>query len=458
MNFTSMQFRVGALVLVVCGLIAYMSMRVSEDPASMGRAKRAWFLIPDASGLVKNSAVKMAGITVGIIRDIKLEDGLAHVDMSLRNDIPLTTTAKVEIRANGILGDKHVELLAGNPSDPPLRNGGQIISVEDRGSMDALVNEVGKITKSLGSVAESLKSATTGDGDTSQPLGRIVRNIENLTHDLAELSHDKKQKLGEIIDNVHEISETLNDYINDDSDEGFKAALKNATASLSHIDHTLHNVQDITDKINNGQGTIGKLVNDDTTVEQINTAVEGVNDFLDQARKLETSVDFHSYLMSSPNAAKSTVSLRLQPGPDRYYEVGVVDDPRGLVETTDTTDTGTAGTVQQTETKTYYYKVKFNALFAKNFYDFTVRAGMIESTGGLGFDYKFFRQKLIASLDFFQFSDLNVRATARYNLYKGVYLMGGAEDLFRPELATFLGGGIFLTNDDLKMLFAKVPF
>src|SRR3954470_21304210 len=99
-----------------------MSMQVTQDPASFGRSRRAWFLMADANGLVKNSAVRMAGIQVGVIKDIKLENGSAHLELSLRKDIPMTTSARVEIRANGILGDKHVELIGGNPSDPRIRD------------------------------------------------------------------------------------------------------------------------------------------------------------------------------------------------------------------------------------------------------------------------------------------------------------------------------------------------
>lgn len=459
MTIATSHFRVGALVLGVGALIAFMSMKVSDDPASFGRSKRAFFLMGDANGLVKSSTVRMAGIQVGIIKDIKLENGQAHVVLSLRGDIPLTTSTRVEIRANGILGDKHVELIPGNPLDPPLRNNGQIMSVVDNGSLDQLVTQVSKITNSLTSVADSLKSATTGEGDTSQPLGRIVHNIEVLTKDLAEFSSSKKQKIAEIVDSIHNITETLDDYVNDDSPEGLKAAIKNATASLSRIDRTLRNVEEISEKINKGEGTIGRLVNDETTVEELNKAVAGVNEFLDAGNKLETSLDFHTYYLTDPGLQKSAISLRLQPGPDRYYEIGVVDDPVGVVQKTKTESTGTGGNSTVTETKTFYNKVKFNALFAKSFYDFTVRGGLIENSGGAGFDYHLLKKRLILTLDAFNFSSLQLRAFGRYNFFKGLYLMGGAEDILgrNAGYSNFIGAGLYMTNDDLKLLFSKVP-
>ena len=56
----------------------------------------------------------MAGIDVGIIKDIKLQNGKARVQMVIKSDVPITRSARIEIRPNGILGDKFVEVVAGD--------------------------------------------------------------------------------------------------------------------------------------------------------------------------------------------------------------------------------------------------------------------------------------------------------------------------------------------------------
>src|SRR3712207_5541430 len=110
--WTTPEFKVGLLVLIVSGVIATLSLRVSENPQGLGGTRTAWFLLEDASGLIEKSNVKMAGINVGIIRKISLQNGEARIDMTLNSDIPLTRSARIEIRPNGILGDKHVEIIA----------------------------------------------------------------------------------------------------------------------------------------------------------------------------------------------------------------------------------------------------------------------------------------------------------------------------------------------------------
>lgn len=458
MSFLSApEFKVGFLVLVVSGIIATMSLRVSNDPSYLGSSKQSWFYIEDASGLVKNSGVRMAGITVGVIKNIKLENGQARVEMVLQGEVPLTKSARIEIRPNGILGDKHVEIVSGDPRDPPLRSGEQILVVDDRASVDRLIAEVSKITKSLNAVAENVKSATEGDID--KPLGRIVHNIERLTSDLADISSDKKGQISDIVSNLREITQSINEVVSDKGNEGFKAAWKDARSSMRRIEASLSNIEDITGRINRGEGSIGKLVNDESTVEELNTAIAGINNFLDASNKLSTSIDYHSHYLVEGSQAKSFLSLRIQPGLDRYYELGIVDDQNGVTEST-TTKSSTGGTESTVrEEKKYENRLKISAQFAKNFYDFTVRGGIIENSGGVGFDYYLWKRRLKTSVEAFDFANVNLRASAQLTVLNGIYLTGGGENLLskKGKQSAFVGAGIFLTNDDLKLLVSRLP-
>jgi phospholipid/cholesterol/gamma-HCH transport system substrate-binding protein len=112
------------------------------------------------------------------------------------------------------------------------------------------------------------------------------------------------------------------------------------------------------------------------------------------------------------------------------------------------------------ETKTYKSKTKFTVLYGKNFFDWTLRGGLIDNTGGVGVDYNMLNHKLKASVEAFDFEKLQLRASINYKLLYGIYLTGGYNDLLknREAQSAYLGAGIFLTNDDLKLLLSKSPF
>ncbi|MGE5085413.1 MAG: MlaD family protein [Bacillota bacterium] len=446
------EFKVGLLVIVVGSLIAVMSMRVSDDPSYLGRSKKAWFLLPNAGGLVKNSAVRSAGIPVGVIKDIRLQDGQARIDITVKSDVPLTTSASIEIKAQGILGDSHVEVYPGSPTDAPLADDAQIMNIKAGSSMENLMAQVGDVAASLKVVAKNLEEATTEDGTRKHILGRIVKNVETITQDLAQVTAQNKDKIGDIVDEVHDITSSLREVMSDNSDTGLKK-------TWSRLAATMKNLDEITAKINRGEGTIGKLISDETTAEKVESAIDGVNDLVSTASRIETAFDLKSEYLGEVGNWKSTIGVKIQPGLDRYYYLAVVDDPAGVVESTRTQVTGSGGgsPADYTEKKTYQNKLKFTLLFAKNFWDLTLKGGVIENGGGFGLDYYFFRRKLKATVEAFDFTRTNVRGSLSYYFYRGLYIDAGINDSLNKNDARsgFVGAGLYLTNDDLKLLLTR---
>ena len=446
MGINTPEVKVGTLVVVVSTLIGGLSLKLAEGPGMLRASRQHHFDVKDAGGLVTNSAVKMAGIKVGVIDDIRLVEGRARVFLTLDKDVPVKTSSKIEIRTDGILGDKHIEILPGYSNDPVLESGLPIEGISDGGSVGQLIKDISQVTKSLGEVVDNLNAATQGEGDPSTPLGRIVLNIEKLTEDLAEISGQNKEKINDIIDRVQSVVTELDELIDPDL--------------TAKIDNSLQNIEEVTAKINNGEGTIGRLINDEETIDGINEAIEGVNDFLGAARELETSIDFHTEYLIDSDLSRSFILARFTPGLDRYYEIGVISDPRGLTRREVRRDTSLDGGVTEVETvKTFKDKFKFTALFAKSFHNLTVKGGMIESTGGMGLDYYLMNRKLNLSVEAFRLYDVYLRSFVRYNFFKGIYLVGGRDDILsKKEGNTFFGAGVFLTNEDLKFFASKFSF
>lgn len=443
------EFKVGFLVVVVSGLIGVMALKVAEGPGIFGGQREYEFKAPSASGLVQNSAVKMAGIKMGTIKEIVLEDGQAKIIIAVDKNAKITPGTTVQLKADGILGDKHVELIPGEHEEEAaqLPSGSTLKTGDAKGGIDDLMAEVGKVAKQMSAFMDTLNSATA-EGTDSTRLGRIIHNIEDITRDLKDVTGQNKEKINEIIERVRNLTKNVDTYINEES--------------LARVDRSLKNIEEITSKINKGEGTLGRLINDEQTVEELNSAIANVNKFLGGADKLQTSVDFHSEFMPNADGNKSFLGLKLQPGLDRYYELQVISDSIGVTkeESVEANENGVNST--STYRKTYKNQFKISALFAKNFWDLTVKGGIIENFGGVGLDYRLLgNNKLVLSTEFFNFNELQVRAFMRYNFFKGMYVVGGGDNLAskdRRPAAAFLGAGIFITNDDLKMLASKLSF
>ena len=455
----SPEIKVGLLVVVLSAIIGALTLKVQEGPGVFGGNRHYWFLIDDASGLVNSSAVKMAGITVGIIEGIFLHDGRARVLISVDKKVNLTNSSQVELRTDGILGDRHVELIPGDPLGTAIPDGDEIKNVATSGSLQEVVKKVGSVADSLGVLAKTLRKSVQGDGDKDSPVGRIILNLERVTRDLSEISGENKGRFNEVMRKVSSITRTLDELVNDESKEGFRYAWRSAVNSINRIDNSIQNIEEVTEKINNGQGTIGRLINEDETVDKVNSAIDNVNELLGGTSDLQTSIDYHSEYFTKLEDTKSYLGFRIQPGLDRYYDIQIVDDPKGVSSETGYRTVSNGAITETNEVKTYKNKLKFTVLYAMNFYDFTIKGGMMENTGGIGFDYFWLNRSLRFSVEAFDFGDLHLKSFVRYNVYDWAYLIAGGDDLLDGKrIDTFVGAGIFITNDDLKLFASKVSF
>ena len=96
------------------------------------------------------------------------------------------------------------------------------------------------------------------------------------------------------------------------------------------------------------------------------------------------------------------MNLRLQPTADKYYTIGVVDDPRGKFSST--TSTVTVDGTPTTTRRKFDNKLEVPALIARKFSGLTVKGGVIESTGGLGVDYDLLKNRLTVGADIWDFT------------------------------------------------------
>ena len=447
--------QVGIFTAVALAILGLMAIGIGDSPELLGGGKRYHFFVADASGLIKGSKVKMSGIPVGVIKAIEYEGGQAKITIAVPERFPLYASAKVRIKSQGILGDKYIDISPGNSTDTRLAEGEQILIVQDLGSLDQLVSQVSQISESIKIIANNVAEAVTEDGTNRHVLGRIIRNIEKLTADISEIAADNKEQIGDIVDNLQRVTASLDEILNDPSPKGFKYRLQ---VAMERLDNSLKNIEEITGKINRGEGTLGKLISDESTSDVIENTLDSIDVAYGGVSRLQMSLNLQSQYLTEMNAARTTVGLLIEPGPDRHYYIGITDDPAGLVDITETKTTVGSSITETREEKRYLSKTQFNLWFGKTFYNFTVRAGLIQSSAGLGLDYSFWGERFIFTSELLEFRNLNLRVHLQARLARGLYIIGGGQDLlgYGKKQSGYLGLNLSLTNDDLIMLSSRL--
>jgi phospholipid/cholesterol/gamma-HCH transport system substrate-binding protein len=142
--------------------------------------------------------------------------------------------------------------------------------------------------------------------------------------------------------------------------------------------------------------------------------------------------------------------------------LGIVEDPAGKKSVKETTTTvGGVSTTEHVE-KIDKDEIKFSAQIAKRYYDLGLRGGVFESTGGIGADYYFLDDRLVFSLEAFDFDpdeNPHLKFKADFTPFQYIYLTAGLDD-FISDTDTesyFVGGGLYFSDEDLKALISEIP-
>ncbi|MGM0609809.1 MAG: MlaD family protein [Thermodesulfobacteriota bacterium] len=493
-----MEVKVGIFVFAAIVALAYMTTQVSKGKKVTGDMYDVQVFFENISGLKKNAPVEIAGIEVGLVKDIVLDDSRARVTLAVRPDVTLHSDSVASVRTRGVLGDKYVEIEPGSGASPVLKSGERISRSESQADMDQLFQKVGKIADDIGRVAESVSNVMGGKKgeqdlrllvrnlkEMSVGLNRmvqnnangvdlIVSNLKDFSSDLKDVSGTNKQALNKIIANFETASgemKTTMTRMNSllakaENGKGTMGKLMSDEQMGQDLKESVASLKNVSKKIDEGKGTLGKLVNDDNTGRELDKALEGINKYLAKQDEFKTSVDFHSEWMAASGDVKSYLNLKLQPSEDKYYLLGIVDDPKGRTETTitktDWSGSGGKGWKEEHEEETKEDRLKFNAQLAKRWHDLVLRGGIIESSGGFGLDYYLWDDRIKLYAEVFDFDDQDPpHLKAGGNLYflRNFYITAGMDDFVSDtgDESFFAGAGIYFTDDDLKYLMSSAP-
>ena len=140
MEKTRLEFIVGVFVLVGIVCLGYLSIKLGKLELIGGNVYEIVAQFTTASGLKSGSAVEIAGVEVGRVRAITLNEDRAAVILAIDNKVKLYTDTIASIKTRGIIGEKFLALSPGGGGDP-LKPGDTIRDTESGLDLEELVSQ-----------------------------------------------------------------------------------------------------------------------------------------------------------------------------------------------------------------------------------------------------------------------------------------------------------------------------
>jgi phospholipid/cholesterol/gamma-HCH transport system substrate-binding protein len=468
--------KVGAFV-VVAGAATLFVYRSVDKTLGSGSGYTVYTILDDASGLANHSRVTIAGIPVGTIDGIRLDHGKARVDIRVDKGVLLYQNATVGKKSASLLGESLLVVTPGT-TEPPLKDGDEIHTLPPEPSIDDIKNNVAEIASLVKEVARQL-AASVGTEEGGKNMRAILKNLAEATDALngtirenRELVHETlssvnsitkngQPEVAKILENVRVITEDVRRLTSQGEGGGQGGEIKETIANINRasksLESALAHIDNVSGRLDRGEGTLGKLSKDDALVNEVQGVAEGVNDFVGGITRLQTIVGLRNDYNFLANTIKSYVELRLQPREDKYYVIELINDPRGKtnfsqsdVSTTNPNEPSNYRVITTTTTDAF----RFSLQFARRLGPFTGRFGIKESTGGLGLDIHLLQDRFELRSDLFGFGEEiqpRFRVYIGYEFINRLWLLGGVDHLFLAGRRDyFLGLELRFNDEDLK--------
>lgn len=283
MNLSN-ELKVG-LAIVLAGVIFFFGLRYFQDLPLFSGSYELHTRLNDSGGLTPGNAVRLSGVKIGSVEAVRLDPETRDVAVRFRVDegVPIPQGSHAEVAGLGAFGGVRLVVVPGAPGQPPVAPGA---ALPGRAAPDVL----GQLQEDAPGLIGRVDTVLAGAGTTLTDAGRLLSDpdgdlrqtlaaLRSLTRTLERTLRREEEQLGLILENAQALTGDLSAFTEEGHLDSLGVAVERLNRTLARVennldglDATTERLAAITAKIDRGEGTLGRLVNDDGLYVQLDSA------------------------------------------------------------------------------------------------------------------------------------------------------------------------------------------
>ena len=292
----SNEVKVG-ITLIVAATIFVFGIRYFQALPIFGTTNDYSVEFVDASGLISGNAVRVNGVTVGAITDVEFNPATlrARVQFHLNGNIDVYEGTSARVSGISALGVVKLDVYLGDMGGPVLEPGSAIDAIDTPDIMSALTDKGPVMMERFDSllINMNLMLGTTNDlvGGSTPSIQNSLGSVESIVAGLNESLEQDRHTIADILANMSSITANV-DTLTTGHADSLVVLLENLNSSARRMDQTLESfdlmasdLSELMRKVNQGEGTLGLLVNDpavylrmDSTLMSMNALLKSFNE------------------------------------------------------------------------------------------------------------------------------------------------------------------------------------
>jgi phospholipid/cholesterol/gamma-HCH transport system substrate-binding protein len=241
----------------------------------------------DVEGLSPSSTVTINGLKVGQVTDINFldESGTLIVTFTVENDFQFSRNSLAKIYGGGIIGGKSLAVIPEYDKTQMAKSGDTLPSDIEEGIMELVNDKLAPLQAKVEATivsADSLltalnevmdDSARNNIKNTFNDLGETMRSFKGTAYELEGIVKGNSGKLDRTFTNLDEMSTNFNRF----SDTLSNMNISGITADIEKV---IADFEQVSNKLSSGEGTAGKLLNDDGVYDNLDRATRQLEQLL----------------------------------------------------------------------------------------------------------------------------------------------------------------------------------
>ena len=262
-----------ALVAVVGIIVLYFGLQFLKGMTLFSNDNRYFVKFQDVSGLSVASPIFANGYRVGVVETIEFNyentgEIVASIGVDKNMQVPKGSRAEI---ATDLMGNVKVQLVLGNVADGVVAPGDTITGGQQVGAMGKAADMIPTIQQMLPKLDSILASVNTLLADPA--IASSLHNVDQITANLSRTSQDLSQLTAQlnrqmpqmlknadgVLANTNQITKNLNEL--------------DIAATMTSVNSTLKNVEQMTATLNSKEGTLGLLMRDPGLYKNLNSTM-----------------------------------------------------------------------------------------------------------------------------------------------------------------------------------------
>ena len=282
-NNTALEFRVGLFVLLGLAVIGYMVVQFGRFGTSLKSSYELALELPDASGLLKNSKVLLAGAAIGTVTEapqvLEHARGVA-VRLKIFQPIEIPRNAQVVVGSSGLLGDRFVDVIPKEQDRGGYYQPGETIQGTRQPGLDELTRDGGLLVADLRKTVANLNETITHidrdllKEDTLKSLQEGVEHLDATAKNFQAAS----EKLSGVIDDAHGVVARAGGAV-----DTAKETLTSARLAADEVQKAaedsrkvLGSIKNVADDAVHGHGLVAALISDPRLADNLSALISNL--------------------------------------------------------------------------------------------------------------------------------------------------------------------------------------